>query len=188
MNRYQALCYEFQNAPGGMYAPTPSTPTKLPERYVTLWHWLISEELEEYLAARDLVAQAHEQCDLLYVLYGLAVWQGLVIPSYVEQVPFYQVNEMDTANNIRIQVNLLLVGLGKGPHYSYLTLTAALGWVHTNPPPGVRLWPVFQAVHAANMAKMEGGAVRFEGGKILKPEGWQPADVRSVLQAQGIEC
>ncbi len=38
----------------------------------------------------------------------------------------------------------------------------------------------FEAVHAANMAKV-GGPVR-EDGKLLKPEGWQPADVKAVLE------
>ena len=38
----------------------------------------------------------------------------------------------------------------------------------------------FAAVHQANLAKV-GGPVR-EDGKLLKPAGWQPADVRAVLE------
>lgn len=43
--------------------------------------------------------------------------------------------------------------------------------------------PVFDEVHRANMAKV-GGKVD-ERGKLQKPEGWTPADVRGVLRAQG---
>lgn len=38
----------------------------------------------------------------------------------------------------------------------------------------------FAAVHQANLAKV-GGPLR-EDGKLLKPEGWQPADVKAVLE------
>ena len=39
---------------------------------------------------------------------------------------------------------------------------------------------VFAEVHRANLTKASGP--RRADGKILKPEGWQPADVRSVLE------
>ena len=40
--------------------------------------------------------------------------------------------------------------------------------------------PVFAEVHRANLSKA-GGPTR-EDGKVLKPPGWQPADVRSVIE------
>lgn len=58
----------------------------------------------------------------------------------------------------------------------YVCLGAAVAW-------GVDLSPIFQAVHNTNMAK-EGGATRSDG-KILKPEGWAPPDVRGLLIDQG---
>ncbi|MFW8628359.1 hypothetical protein [Deinococcus sp. ME38] len=39
---------------------------------------------------------------------------------------------------------------------------------------------VFAEVHRANLTKASGP--RRADGKILKPEGWQPADVRSVIE------
>ncbi|MBB6098952.1 putative HAD superfamily Cof-like phosphohydrolase [Deinobacterium chartae] len=39
---------------------------------------------------------------------------------------------------------------------------------------------VFEEVHRANLAKTTGP--RRADGKQLKPEGWQPADVRGVLE------
>ena len=46
---------------------------------------------------------------------------------------------------------------------------------------GVPTEEVFGAIHDANMAKLTGP--RRADGKQLKPEGWQPADVRGVLAA-----
>lgn len=45
----------------------------------------------------------------------------------------------------------------------------------------------FDAVHAANMAKLgpNGQVIRRSDGKILKPEGWRPADVAEVLRKFG---
>ena len=48
---------------------------------------------------------------------------------------------------------------------------------------GINIDPIFEAIHNANMAKL-GGGMRPDG-KILKPEGWQPPDIRSLLIAQG---
>jgi predicted HAD superfamily Cof-like phosphohydrolase len=42
---------------------------------------------------------------------------------------------------------------------------------------------VFAEVHRANMHKVSGP--RRADGKQLKPEGWQPADVRGVLEGRG---
>ncbi|MBK8988815.1 MAG: HAD-IA family hydrolase [Chloroflexi bacterium] len=47
---------------------------------------------------------------------------------------------------------------------------------------GVDADAVFQEVHRANLQKA--GGPRRADGKLLKPPGWQPADVRAVLQRQ----
>lgn len=47
---------------------------------------------------------------------------------------------------------------------------------------GIDSAAVLAEVHRANMAKV-GGPVR-EDGKILKPEGWKPPDIASVLARQ----
>lgn len=44
---------------------------------------------------------------------------------------------------------------------------------------------VFDAIHTANMAKL-GGETR-DDGKIMKPEGWKPADVESIIKGHEIE-
>lgn len=57
----------------------------------------------------------------------------------------------------------------------YVTLGAAVAW-------GVDLGPVFEAVHAANMAK--GAGPMREDGKRLKPPGWKAPDVAGVIERQ----
>ena len=47
---------------------------------------------------------------------------------------------------------------------------------------GVDPDPIFAEVHRANLSKA--GGPRRADGKILKPPGWQPADVRSVIKRQ----
>jgi len=47
---------------------------------------------------------------------------------------------------------------------------------------GVDADAVFAEVHRANLAKVEGP--RRADGKLLKPEGWQPANVRGVLERE----
>lgn len=47
---------------------------------------------------------------------------------------------------------------------------------------GIPLDRVFDEVHRSNMAKLVDGKVqRREDGKILKPEGWMPPDIKKIL-------
>lgn len=50
---------------------------------------------------------------------------------------------------------------------------------------GIVMEPIFSAIHQANMAKA--GGTKREDGKLLKPEGWQPADIASLIKAQQYE-
>jgi predicted HAD superfamily Cof-like phosphohydrolase len=49
---------------------------------------------------------------------------------------------------------------------------------------GVDLPAVWERVKAANMAKFGEGAWKDEDGKVRKPPGWKPPDVRGVLASQ----
>ena len=47
---------------------------------------------------------------------------------------------------------------------------------------GIPLDKVFDEVHRSNMAKLvDGKPIRRDDGKILKPEGWTPPDVKKIL-------
>lgn len=53
---------------------------------------------------------------------------------------------------------------------------------------GIPLEDVFVEVHRSNMAKVNpetGKPDVTDDGKVLKPEGWQPPDIRIVLQEAG---
>jgi len=47
---------------------------------------------------------------------------------------------------------------------------------------GIPLDDVFAEVHRSNMAKLvDGKVIRRDDGKIQKPEGWTPPDIKGVL-------
>lgn len=47
---------------------------------------------------------------------------------------------------------------------------------------GIPLDKVFEEVHRSNMAKLvDGKPIRREDGKILKPKGWTPPDIKKIL-------
>ena len=47
---------------------------------------------------------------------------------------------------------------------------------------GIPLDKVFEEVHRSNMAKLvDGKVIRREDGKIQKPEGWTPPDIKAIL-------
>ena len=50
---------------------------------------------------------------------------------------------------------------------------------------GIPLDRVFDEVHKSNMAKLvDGKPVRRDDGKILKPDGWKPPDIKSILWSE----
>lgn len=47
---------------------------------------------------------------------------------------------------------------------------------------GIDLNKVFEEVHRSNMAKLvDGKVLRRADGKVMKPEGWTPPDIESIL-------
>lgn len=64
----------------------------------------------------------------------------------------------------------------------YVIAGAALVW-------GIPLDEVFEAVHESNMSKLgpDGKPIYREDGKVIKPEGWQPPDIASILKEHGFE-
>jgi len=52
---------------------------------------------------------------------------------------------------------------------------------------GIPINEVWAEVQRTNMAKFPGGVVtrRPSDGKIMKPEGWEPPDIKDILEAHG---
>lgn len=87
------------------------------------------------------------------------VWRTLIREEYNELIE--AIDNGDTEAMLREGPDLLYVVYG--------LFTAA----------GIDLEPFFEEVHSANMRKA-GGPTR-EDGKILKPEGWVPPDIRRTF-------
>ena len=51
---------------------------------------------------------------------------------------------------------------------------------------GIPLAEVFDEVHRSNMAKVgpDGTFMRREDGKVLKPEGWMPPNIKAILKTK----
>jgi predicted HAD superfamily Cof-like phosphohydrolase len=50
---------------------------------------------------------------------------------------------------------------------------------------GIPLDKLFAEVHRSNMAKLvDGKVIRRSDGKVQKPEGWTPPDVKSILYSE----
>lgn len=51
---------------------------------------------------------------------------------------------------------------------------------------GIDLRPIWDAVQAANMAKLgpDGKPIRRADGKVIKPDGWKPPDIQALLMEQ----
>jgi predicted HAD superfamily Cof-like phosphohydrolase len=49
---------------------------------------------------------------------------------------------------------------------------------------GIPMNEVWNAVQQTNMAKFPDGEVlRNEHGKVIKPEGWEPPDIKAIIEA-----
>ena len=168
-------------------APAGSAPAL---RDVPLRMHLLTEEADEVVAALhegDLAALGGELSDLLYVTYGAAVTFGLALADG-ESRPLAGRPAIRQAQNLAERVSTtvatVVASMGSGD------LPAASRGLASMPPLveevaatcGLRVGPFFDAVQIANMAKV-GGPVR-DDGKRLKPDGWQPADLQAVLEAQ----
>lgn len=52
---------------------------------------------------------------------------------------------------------------------------------------GIPLDEVFNAIHEANMSKLvDGKVLKNERGKVIKPEGWKPADIQGILNKYSV--
>jgi len=49
---------------------------------------------------------------------------------------------------------------------------------------GIDIRPIWNEVHKTNMAKFKGGYTRPDG-KVMKPDGWIPPDIKGELLKQG---
>jgi predicted HAD superfamily Cof-like phosphohydrolase len=54
---------------------------------------------------------------------------------------------------------------------------------------GIPLEKVFKEVHRSNMAKLvDGKVLRRDDGKIMKPEGWKPPNIKKIIDKDINAC
>ncbi|MGX1809740.1 pyrophosphohydrolase domain-containing protein [Nocardia sp. NPDC055321] len=164
---------------------------------------LIEEEVAELhyaLVARDMVETADGIVDVIYVTVGLGLRIGC-IPIKLRRVgllrDFRGPATWDAYDDImgdRMPVDLEVFRecLADAAHERHLALTeayiatlvsACLALAAALNLPLKTLW---NEVHANNMSKLvDGRVLRDAGGKVPKPEGRAPPDIRSVLERHG---
>ena len=180
----------FHRALGLTVAPAGSAPAL---RDAQLRINLLIEEADEVAAALrdgDLAALGGELSDLLYVTYGAAVTFGLRLAdgearALAGRPAIRQATAL--AERLETTVAAAVAAIARGDVADVAQGLASI-------PPlaeevaatcGLRVGPFFDAVQAANMAKV-GCPIRADG-KRLKPAGWRPADLTAVLEAQVAE-
>lgn len=73
-----------------------------------------------------------------------------------------------------------LVGMADGAADAIVVILGAMSSA------GIRLQPIWDEVQRTNMLK-KGGYKREGDGKWMKPQGWQPPQIETLLIAQGME-
>ena len=114
-----------------------------------------------------------------YHAAALTMWQTMLQEEWQEFMialqDYRQLPQADAAGQTRLRAELAAEGVD--------VLNVLIGLLLSQ---GLPLEEMFAAIHAANLAKcVDGKVVRREDGKILKPEGWQPADKEGVIRASG---
>lgn len=111
-----------------------------------------------------------------HIAFGLPVREDPKIPSLKEEMLRMRLiqEEVVELENAVLKEDLVEIADALAD-ILYVTLGTSLSY-------GIDIEAVFNAVHAANMAKLvnEEPVIRKDG-KILKPEGWTPPDIAKIL-------
>lgn len=193
--KYVRLVREFNEAFGCGARSSPGVPE--PGQRLVRAQLMLEElaEVTEAAANGDLLATLCEALDLQYVVDGTFVVYG--IDQGVDLADWLTACAgppalPDTEDAMLMMVTTLgktiseAVGCMIGGGDWRVVASALIQvrsavfslWCQLRVPEELR-WAMFQALHAANMAKLGGGL--SPGGRVIKPEGWQPADQRLVL-------
>lgn len=112
---------------------------------------------------------------------ALAMWQNMLQEEWEEfgtaLADYQRIAHADAAEQTRLRAELAAEGVD--------VLNVLIGLLLSQ---GLPLEKMFDAIHAANLAKcVDGQVVRRADGKILKPAGWQPADKDAVIRDHSTE-
>ncbi|QIG74801.1 putative NTP pyrophosphohydrolase protein [Rhizobium phage RHph_I42] len=167
--------------------PNRDVPTKLSEAEIQLRCNLNREEDREFYEASVLHPSffVAEGVDKIYVVAGTLVQMGLKdrINHRCEFLPFnnywHGLELYDEMFLRAVQNNQLEAVVDASIAKIYLTCQILIDRKLDG-----CVMPMWDAIHGANMAKADpvtGKCRKREDGKVLKPEGWQPANILSTF-------
>lgn len=127
----------------------------------------------DFMARFDMSLPATPQFDAA----ALAMWQTMLQEEWQEFMvalqDYQRIQQADPAEQTQLRAELAAEGVD--------VLNVLLGLLLSQ---GLPVEKMFDAIHAANLAKcVDGKVLRREDGKILKPAGWQAADKEGVIRA-----
>lgn len=155
---------------------------------------LLIEELDEFCKAYsedDLVEMADGLGDICYIIAGTCVSYG-ICPEDALESPYEMLGQLTVFYNLQLDRILredfaaymeaeIHDDLNDIKHCLMRMMMTVFGVaLHL----GIPLNTVFAEVHRSNLAKVdETGVPKYrEDGKLLKPAGWQPPDIKSILE------
>lgn len=147
--------------------PLPDTPQWPDQQTMDLRVRLKAEEFCEWLRDSGYLFEVHVLCQELYAEKRM-VYEGYHCPPQTEADRWAA--DLVPPRSLPKSADALIDDL-------YVTVGALLSM-------GIDMWPLWNAVHRANMAKVGGPMVN---GKQMKPEGWNPPDIEGLLRDQGWE-
>lgn len=199
MRSMEFMLVEFHRSFGATINTVPTVPS---DRDRTMRHRLVTEELGETrdaLVAGDFPAFVDGLIDSLYVLVGTNVTYGLLTVQPIYCLPIRAPGfPMEYGKNIiagildgMMKVADLVLDPEKNTAVDTMVVELAmnkliadcLSLLHLC---SVDAMHVFAEVHLANMRKLgpDGLPLKREDGKVMKPVGWTPPEIKRVLADQ----
>lgn len=110
---------------------------------------------------------------------ALSMWHTMLQEEWQEFMTalqdYQRIQPAEPAEQTRLRAELAAEGVD--------VLNVLLGLLLSQ---GLPVEKMFDAIHAANLAKcVDGKVARRADGKILKPAGWRPADKEGVIRQHG---
>lgn len=125
------------------------------------------------------IRDAQDDVRDFHSVFGLPVRNHPTVLTDEETVLRHRLHEEEYKEVQFALMNFDLVGMADGiADLIYVLLGTAVS-------AGIDMESIWNAVQRTNMAKLHDGKVkRRADGKILKPEGWKPPDIKALLDAQ----
>lgn len=113
-----------------------------------------------------------------HIAFGQRVGQTPIIPDNIEERDLrMSLLEEEYNEYIEAEEKLDIVGIADAlADIIYIACGTAVSY-------GIPLDKVFEEVHRSNMAKLvDGKPIYREDGKVLKPEGWTPPNIKAIIE------